>query len=115
MWVLKKPDPHRGAKKYLCHKRVTRFAPLCANTGFFATFQKCFGAGLVMGKRLISKWDSEKNAIQAFLTLNQWVEGSIPSALTKPAFSRVPKGGEASRPLVESSEANWRLPFRSKR
>lgn len=83
--------------------------------GLFRYFPKVLRCGLGYGQALDFKMGFGKNAIQAFLTLNQWVEGSIPSALTKPAFSRVPKGGEASRPLVESSEANWRLPFRSKR
>ena len=55
----------------LCHKRAIRFEPLCANTGFFATSPRCFRAGLVKGKCLISRWDSEKNVIQVPLTLNQ--------------------------------------------
>ena len=44
--------------------------------------QKCFRAGLILGKCLVSKWDSEESVVQVFLTLNQQVEGSIPSALT---------------------------------
>ncbi len=55
----------------LCHKRAIRFEPPCANTGFFATSPRCFRAGLVEGKCLISRWDSEENVIQVSLTLNQ--------------------------------------------
>jgi hypothetical protein len=36
----------------VCHKCAVPFDTLCANMGFFATFQKCFRAGLVMGKWL---------------------------------------------------------------
>jgi hypothetical protein len=66
----------------LWHKRAIPFEPLCANMGFFATSPRCFRAGLVLGKCLISKWDSEENVIPVPLTLNQQVEGSIPSAVT---------------------------------
>jgi len=37
----------------------------------FDTVQKCFRAGLIVGKYLISKWESKENVIQVPLTLNQ--------------------------------------------
>jgi len=54
----------------LCHKRAIRFGPLCAKSSLFATCQKCFRAGVVLGKCLISKWDLEESVIQVSLTLN---------------------------------------------
>ncbi len=39
----------------LCHKRAPRLVLTDVNAGFLDTSEKCFRAGLVMGKRLMSK------------------------------------------------------------
>jgi hypothetical protein len=61
----------RLARCAVCRKCAVRFDTLCANMGFSATFQKCFRAGLVMGKWLISHGGPVGASPADWSTLNQ--------------------------------------------
>jgi hypothetical protein len=55
---------------------------MCANSRPFNTSAKRFRAGLVIGKSLILQCESGRSTVSDSPTLNQWVVGSIPTALT---------------------------------
>lgn len=49
---------------------AVRSEPLCANSSFFDTFQKCFRAGLVVCELLISKATNVDFVISRLVTLD---------------------------------------------
>jgi len=66
----------------VCRKCAVRFDPMCAKALLFNTRADCFRAGLVVGKLLMFNDVQTRKTLSDSPTLNQSVEGSIPSALT---------------------------------
>jgi hypothetical protein len=83
-------SPHLYHPTEVCHKCKVPFDPMSANLRLFNTSPKRFRAGLVVGKPLILQDESTWGTPSDSPTLNQEVEGSIPSALTiSPIKTRV--------------------------
>lgn len=70
-------SPHRFTHDEVCRECAILSAQLCANSGFFDTSQKCFCAGLVRGKSLVTLLQNEEGIKAVHCSLHDLLHFSL--------------------------------------